>query len=491
MTHHELRDPGEARLFVLQGLWLQRLLPPTRTTVRRILEWALEIASTGDPLPPVGFVADLGHAAFALDEGERARGDPVVVPGLPAGLARTYEDHVLGKAYADWTFARASEALRRYPAGRDRARGLAFLLNQFRERADFAGAHLNPAVLKTLLDDPPEKTLQEGWDSLQRDGLSSLLIELYESLTAAARQTAEMLTPVDLFELEHSTALQEFGQRLALRQVLQAAERLESTLPRQRPSTPSTRHAVPTRILHEDTYPVGGFASLSTRGSVESLLHSQLAFMEKDDRPDLFDIKYLRDELLYYARDENQFLRRRHTFVFGFFPDLVHTRFKDTMLPWQRGVLLLALLLVLVRRLSDWLSTEALLFEFHFITGQELPEKAKRRADDIEALAPERNVLESVLREQIANGTVQIVRSPGEHALARHCRDRAQRSMCHCLTISTREVVLAVEDTLATHLRVDGPCPTLFPGAEIAEVTEDPLETWSGILQELLRRSAI
>ena len=29
------------------------------------------------------------------------------------------------------------------------------------------------------------------------------------------------------------------------------------------------------------------------------------------ERPDLFDIKFLRDELLYYARDENRFLRRR------------------------------------------------------------------------------------------------------------------------------------------------------------------------------------
>ena len=62
----------------------------------------------------------------------------------------------------------------------------------------------------------------------------------------------------------------------------------------------------PTRALDEDTYPVGGFTSISTRGSIESLLHSQLAYMETDERPDLFDIKFLRDELLYYARDENQ-----------------------------------------------------------------------------------------------------------------------------------------------------------------------------------------
>ena len=46
------------------------------------------------------------------------------LPGLPQGLIRTYEDYVLGKVYSDWTFARASDAVRRYQ-GRDRARGLA------------------------------------------------------------------------------------------------------------------------------------------------------------------------------------------------------------------------------------------------------------------------------------------------------------------------------------------------------------------------------
>ena len=35
----------------------------------------------------------------------------------------------------------------------------------------------------------------------------------------------------------------------------------------------------------------------------------------------MFDIKFIRDELLYYSRDENQFLRRRRAFVFGLSAD--------------------------------------------------------------------------------------------------------------------------------------------------------------------------
>src|SRR4029077_16166328 len=124
------------------------------------------------------------------------------------------------------------------------------------------------------------------------------------------------------------------------------------------------RMEVPTRILDEDTYPVGGFTSIATRGSIESLLHSQLAYMEDEpERPDLFDIKFVRDELLYYSRDENQFLRRRRTFVFALAADLVSARCKGGDLPYQRGVLLLALLTVIVHKLAEWLSTDALSFQ--------------------------------------------------------------------------------------------------------------------------------
>jgi hypothetical protein len=235
---------------------------------------------------------------------------------------------------------------------------------------------------------------------------------------------------------------------------------------------------VPTRVLDEDTYPVGGYASVSTRGTIESLLHSQLAYMEEDERPDLFDIKYLRDELLYYSRDENQFLRRRRTFVFALFTDLVRSRFKDAALPWQRIVLILALLLTVVRKLSDWLSTDALLFEFLFL------DKA-----DGQSLAEERKLIELVLREQIANGTVRIDKCANREALAEHCAHVARRSLCHCLLVSTEKQSFEAEDTVTSQLWIDGSTPRLETIGELpAEVeSEGLLESWGAVLERLLQ----
>ena len=125
-----------------------------------------------------------------------------------------------------------------------------------------------------------------------------------------------------------------------------------------------------------------------------------------------------RDELLYYARDENQFLRRRRTFVFALQPDLVQARFKDAELPWQRIVLLLGLILAAISRLIDWLSEDSLVFEVVFLG-----------ADNY--LAAERALLDMILRDQIANGTV-VLANLAAGQLAGHCESRARRACATC-----------------------------------------------------------
>src|SRR5207244_4276328 len=159
---------------------------PSAAVVRPALEWSLEIAASGQPLPPVGFVADLGLILFGDDRTSRPHREAPNVPGLPVGLSRAYEDLVLGKIMTDWTVERAGDALRHYQ-GRDRSRGLAFVVNQFHERADFDGVLLSPAVLKALLEAPPDEVLARGWDALSRPGPHPHLVRLYEGLIAGTR----------------------------------------------------------------------------------------------------------------------------------------------------------------------------------------------------------------------------------------------------------------------------------------------------------------
>lgn len=471
----EIRDADEAQQYLLEGLWLTQVLAPAAPgAVRRALEWALELSAAGESLLPVGAIADLGHLALGMKPSEHhAR---VAVPGYPSGLARSYEDNLLGRLYADSAFDRASAAVSHYQ-GRDRARGLAFLLARLRERCDMPAVLLNPALLKSLIQRPPDELLAEGWELLARDGLSPRLAEQYEQMVAAVRNTGDLLGAEDVFELEHGTALAEFSQRIALRQVLEASALLGAGMARPRPRT-SRVHEVATQILDEDLYPVGGFVSISNRGTIESLLHSQLAMMERDEalRPDLFDIKFLRDELLYYSRDENQFHRRRRTFVLALFPDLEQARIKDPHAPWQRLVLALAMLRAAIERTIEWLAADALVFEIVFVEeGGTGP------------LAAERKLLEMIFSEAIELGTVRIS-SLAPAALGSFCTDRARKSLCHLLTVSRIATEVSPDRTVVERLVLEEARPTFAVGDDAPGrgESEEPVEAWRETLTGLL-----
>ncbi len=491
MKTHVLRDSADARRFLVQGLWWQRALPPGAATARAILTWAKELASSGQPLPPVGFIADLGHVTLGEDwEARSGRDGQVAVPNLPLNLVRTYEDHVLGKIYADYTFARASDALRHYAKGREQARGLAYFLGQFRARAKYDGVELPVGVINALLDAPPEKAMAEGYESMRQEGPHPLLEELYESLIEASRRTSEVLGAEDLFDLERKYALEELGQRLEHRQALEVAGYLEAALPRHKVRPLARRMEVPTRILDEDTYPVGGFTSISNRGSIESLLHSQLAYMEPErspDQPDLFDTLYLMDELLYYSRDENQFLRRRRTFVLALADDLLGAQYGDLVpvptgkrepQPYQRLVMLEGLLYVLVKKLTDWLATDALQFQILFL-GEKDPGP----------LAAQRAILEKLFYEEINLDVLRLDRlAPAK--LGRRCEEWARKSMVHCLVAGVQPPLVEAKDVAVTRLAVSGPRPALGDGTEELDPMDgdDAADSWANALQQVLRR---
>jgi len=467
----ELRDPDAARGYLLQGLWLQRVIRPQPALVRTILGWALEYASAGRPLPPLGFLADVGIVAFGLDQGRQTKDLPDL-PGWPATLARSYEDQLLGKLYADWTFERAVDAVRRY-AEKDQARGLAYIVRQIQERGRFGGVELSPAILKTMMQVPGEDLLAQGYELLTQDGPMPELVRRYELLVSGARRMAEVLGPEDVIALEQRTAIADMGQYVAHRQILTMTARIEARLP-PRPVRPlAGRREVPTRILDEDQYPVGGYTSIATKGSIESLLHSQLAYME-DEQPDLFDMKFVRDELFYYSRDENQFLRRRRMFAFVFDADLVEARFKDVELPAQRIVMVLSLVLVLVRKLTDWLSTDALHFELLFLSETEAS-----------PLGHERELMQLLLVELIERGSAEVRTITGADALRKRLMTATRQHQVQVLRLGVKPSDFAAEGTMVRHLHIDAARPTLV-GEELDLADDDAPEAWIAAALRLL-----
>ncbi len=489
----ELADSELARRFVLQGLLFQRASRPRPDTVHAILNWYLEAAKEGFPLPPVGVVADVGHLVFGDETSSAGESRPEECGPLPSPLVRQYEDLFLGKLYGDRSFERAADGLRRYADRRDRAKGLAFLLQQIGQRAEYQGVQLSLGPIRDLLHSEGDEILKQAAESLRENGPVywegseagglNLLEFLYRDLIRNVRDLGEVLGIEDVFELEHGTAIAGFGQRLALRQTLKAAAELAKSMPDQPLRPLKSRRQIATQIAEEDTYPIGGFSSISNRGSIESLLHSQLAFMEPGERPDMFDIKFLRDELLYYSRDENQFLRRRRTFLFAFAPDLSAARIKDPDVPWQRIVLLLGLLRVAVERLTDWLGEEALRFEFVFLEpNRKLPSAPP-------TLQAERELLEILFRERIADKTVELQERESLEDFLEYAGRQARRSSCNAVILSANSRPAECEQARISQLRLNAEVPAISidnMGWTVPK-GEAPLEKWSATLIRLLQ----
>ena len=471
-----------------------------------ILNWCFEAVHEGIPLPPAGFVADVAHLVFgeevsrADEEALEAQKPPKHPPYIPSTLIRQYEDLVLGKLYGDRSFERAADALRRYSDRRDRARGLAYFFKRFRLRGGYRGITPNEPAIRNLqrlegadvlakaaeslethgpilLNELPESVVEE-----QADGSLTLMEALYHDLIQNVRSLGEVLGPEDIFLLEHDMAIVASAQEIALELIVKAAAELGRDIPHQPVRAINRRHQVATQIVDEDTYPIGGFSSLSNRGTIESLLHSQLAYMEQGgERPDMFDIKFLRDELLYYARDENLFLRRRRSFVFALFPDLAEATENDgTRFP--RIILLLAMLRVTVERLTDWLSEEALLFEFVFLrTGKKSPAGKTPLADEEE-------LIEMLFREQIANSTVAILELASWDEFTELCDQNARRSLCNAVILAKSQPKRDVENTRTTQVALGHLVPAIAidAGDWIHFEESDRTLAWSAALVKLL-----
>ena len=480
---YEIRETEEARSLLLESFLTLRLTKPTSSTLQTTMVCCAEMLSEGNPIPLVGLVSDilqLVDGATTSEVGNREAD----FSGLDHAMVCRYEDQVIGKLFADMSFERGVDAIKRYE-GRDRVRASAYLVNQLANRCKLNGFVLSTAVAKSLIS-MKQDSLHDELQSLLGTPRDESVVEEFNDLIHKVRNCGQLLGAEDIFELESGTALSKFGQRIALRQVLQAEDSLHQQLPKDKPRGMSRTYAIATNILEEDYYPIGGFTSISNRGTMESLLRSELAYIEDDQRPDVFDIKYVRDELLYYSRDENQFFRRRVCFMFVLDFDLTDARMKDVGANWQRIISLLGTIVVSVRCLMEWLSSDALRFEVHFV------EQRSRRVLEDEFL-----LLETIFRDDIAAGLLTLEDSTLD-SLAKRGEENARSSLCHSTVfgagkgMASRALELSSEEEArrVMPLVTEVVCANAIPRVRIDGQEfefEEELDPWRATVSQLFR----
>ena len=395
----ELRDRQEAERWLLGGLALMRLAVPTADELALVTPWLLAAVDDVPALPPSGVIADLGRLLLG-------RGLTLVPSLVPAGAERlraalrAYEDEWLGRLAADARLDAAADAVARLPE-KLRAQAIALVAGSLLDRIGFgAGAAVSPGVARRLLDRAAPENLSRGLETVRQTGDTLTRLALgYEGLVQRARQARQLLDEPDVFALENLTVLGSLAQRVAIAQVMEAAGELARALPKRLKPRRRAQGFTPTKLEDESAYPVGGFASMSTSGSLENLVTSELIYMDEAAADvDLFDMRYVEGELLYYTRDEAIFVRQRRSIDFVLDTSLVGARFKDPELRWQRLSTLLGLIACATRKLYEWLSEEALTIRVFFL----------RDALGGVPLLAERGLCELMLHEWIDKGMAEV-----------------------------------------------------------------------------------
>ncbi|PRQ05517.1 hypothetical protein [Enhygromyxa salina] len=415
------------------GLSLQRGVPPGAELLNRVRPWLESTLELLALLPPLGVVADLGRL-LARDPFDIAASVVLADPELRAALD-AYEEHVLGRLSADYRLEHARDALLRLePSVRPTATAVFVeqVLGRIRQAQRPGELELDspgPSAVRRVLHRHGVELLELGAEALSDPQFAPLRRELgqvYAGLARGARQCGALIGDVELYTLENLEALHSPSLRLAMAQIADSAQAIERSLPVRVRRSDASRGRTPTKVEDESAYPIGGYASIATIGGIESLVSSELIYMNPPDERaaghvDLFDVRWAAGELLKYTRDESVHTRERRTICFALAPELDDARIKDADVPFQRIVVALGGVIAGVRKLCAWLDEAELVLRIMTIG---VPSRAGGSTS--QPLRPELELARLILREYIESGVVTLIEVEDADAARAHAQQATQ-----------------------------------------------------------------
>ena len=475
MTRAELRTAADVASWVAAGLCLRRV-PAADEEDTLIAQAILACASELGAMPPPGVIADVA----VLLGGARVQSSPQTSAPLGEDALRTavraYDDDVLSRLTTTARFDDVLAAYAHLPL-QNRPTAVALVVGALCERSGFAGLSVSSATLRRALARPRDERDTAGRSELRGGALAQRLADAYQRLARGARQSRALVDDREVFAIDHLEVLGSYARRLAADHIAGAAEAIARTLPRRLPPNRAHRGVRETQLADDTLYPAGGFTAITPGGStsnIENMVSSELVYMEDDEQVDLFTLRYVEGELLFYTRDDSVFRRHRHQIVLAMGPELDDARVKDPDLPYQRLVLALGLLVAAIRWLTEQLGHEALSIHLAF------PPKV---------LKQERELVELLLEGEVTSGIVKIVEQPWEKAV--EVAAAARNCISDLVVVSLGEVPALPKGQRALHLSLAKAAPQVYElaprRAEPPEPNTDSWIEWCEVTEDLLR----
>lgn len=357
-------------------------------------------------------IVELGDRTPFASEGRSHLWDPTV-----RRARLDYENILLATLLQEPAFVDARERLSGSGHIRQAAaeRLVELLLQSFAQYYP-SWVHLDPAHIRDIAlpdvgdihPDQAQKRLDEVVDaSLFLDGLKAMLKGISDHV-----YWRDLLKEEDLFEIENWAVLDTEAKRIGSRQIAEVDRRLsEFRLPRV--SLRDEIMEVDTDLDDDTVYPTGGFSGLTTRGSFENLVRSELVYMDAGavDGVSLFDLRFAENELLFYLRNDGIMRRRRRTVhVVLDIEDIFHAKSPGYDYPFS--TLTQGLIVRLVRDLIGTFEEDAVEIHIHYVHAPSSDLSPDQAHATRALLQRERDLLELVLNREIRQELVHVHDTP-------------------------------------------------------------------------------
>jgi len=467
----ELRSQADVANWLAAGLCLRRVTAEDDDTA--VAGAIIACASELPAMPPPGVIADIA----VLLGGARPQTDPAIVADEALrGAIRAYDDDVLGRLITTPRFDDVLAAFAHLPAVK-KPIAVALVVGALCERSGFKGLSVSPGSLRRALARPRDERDLAGKAELRTGAAAARLAESYTMLARGARQSRNLVDDREVFQIDHLEVLGNYSRRLAADHIAAAGEALQRSLPRRLPANAEKRGAQDTQLQDDNTYPAGGFTAITPGGSsanIENLVSSELVYMEDGEVVDLFTLRYIEGELLFYTRDDSVFRRHKHVITIALGADLDDARVKDPDVPWQRLVLALGMIVAAIRWLTEQLGHEALQIRLSF------PPKL---------LQQERELVGLLLEGEITSGIVSVVEETTPDSVL-HAHE-VTNAISDLVVVSMGPVPELPKRTRALHLCLGAPAPYVLelaprPGPT-PEAAPDTWLEWGEVTEDLLR----
>jgi hypothetical protein len=321
------------------------------------------LVSQGELLPWLGFLVDL--EAWVEHGGE----------GLNIGLRRDLASHPVFLRYQDvvlerWRRDPEMMRVRRALLGRslaERRDGLLYLLESWVISGVLPGLRANAGLLAAGL--PASEASHELARQLSdMEVWPEPILELVRETNRLFGSMRQMVNPEVVDLIERGLATMDRAPRVQMAQLIKARLQLTNVLGPIIPHSIDTLREIPSSQRASGDVPLGGYNAITTRGRLESLVPSQLVWLDISiGDSTLFAVKHERQELLYYSRQDNRLHQRLRHIAFIVDGSLSASRNKPKNLPFQRMTLVMSCLLTLWSRLEGILARETLRLSWIFV----------------------------------------------------------------------------------------------------------------------------